>query len=156
MNKQSTRAFAAGIFLSAIILIIYHYFMDNPQDPINNLEDQGYVILTQEEAKEHNEKVSDLEKQVDALTQNHKEDTNEVQEGADDNTADRKKITLTVSSGMTPLEIADELESSGIIRNSSDLNSYLTNSGLADKIQIGEYELHSEMTLEEISTLLTE
>lgn len=153
MNKQSTRALAAGIFLSAIILLIFSYFIDDKADPKKLLEDQGYVILTKEEAKEQNEEITAMQKQVDTLTQakNEKEDK-EKQINKD---AKRTEMTLTVSPGMTPKEIADQLESSGIIRNASDLNSYLVNGGLADKIQIGEYDLHSDMTLEEISKLLT-
>ncbi|RIW31049.1 hypothetical protein D3H55_15685 [Bacillus salacetis] len=155
MNKQSTRAFAAGIFLSAIILAIYSFFMKNHEDPESLLEAQGYVILTQEEAKERSQEVNDLQDQVDTLSSSlHAEDKEEKQNSGD--TKNLTKMTLTVSPGMTPKEISNELEKNGIIRNSSDLNSYLINSGLADKIQIGEYMLDSEMTLEEISTLLTE
>jgi uncharacterized protein YlxW (UPF0749 family) len=153
MNKQSTRAFAAGLFLSAIILIIFSYYDEDNADPKDLLTDQGYVILTEEEAKQRNEEVSNLQEQVETLTKNNSETQEEKKAGDNDTAANT--ITLTVSPGMTPIEIADTLESSGIIRNASDLNSYLVNSGLADKIQIGEYQLDSDMTLEQISTILT-
>jgi hypothetical protein len=156
MNKQSTRAFAAGIFLSAIILIIFSFFIEDSVDPKSLLEDQGYVILTSEEAKKRNEEISNLQEQVEALTQdNHEDQEQDEDNGNEANVTEVAEITLIVSPGMTPKEISDELESSGIIRNASDLNSYLVNSGLADKIQIGEYKLHSDMTLEEISDLIT-
>jgi hypothetical protein len=156
MNKQSTRAFAAGIFLSAIILIIFSFFIEDSANPKSILEEQGYVILTSEEAKKRNEEISNLQEQVEALTQDNHEDQEQDEDNRNEaNITEDKEITLTVSPGMTPKEISDELESSRIIRNASDLNSYLVNSGLADKIQIGEYKLHSDMTLEEISDLLT-
>ncbi|WP_409251366.1 hypothetical protein V1502_14600 [Bacillus sp. SCS-153A] len=153
MNKQSTRALATGIFLSAIILLLFSYFEDEKSDPLKRLEDQGYVVLDQEEAKKQKDEISDLQKQIETLTQSKSTKEDKEDEAADDVT--RKEITLTVTPGMTPIEIADELESSGIIKNASDLNSYLINSGLADKVQIGEYKLHSEMTLVEITKLIT-
>jgi uncharacterized protein YlxW (UPF0749 family) len=157
MNKQSTRAFAAGIFLSAIILIIFSYFQKENGKPKKVLEDQGFVILSQEEAKKRNEEISNLKEQIEVLSQtnsDNQEKENEKEYGKENDTTGHE-ITLTVSPGMTPIEIAEELESSEIIRNASDLNSYLVNSGLANKIQIGEYKIHSDMTLEEISNLIT-
>ncbi|WP_421379852.1 hypothetical protein ACOJQI_16445 [Bacillus salacetis] len=154
MNKQSTRAFAAGIFLSAVILVIFSYFNKINKDPVKLLNEEGYIILTEEEETKRKEELSNLKKQVKELSETNAED--QEKEIEKNNGAAGSEISLTVSPGMTPIEIAEELESSGIIRNASDLNSYLVNSGLANKIQIGEYKLHSEMTLEEISTLLTE
>jgi vacuolar-type H+-ATPase subunit I/STV1 len=151
MNKQNTRSFAAGLLLSAILLIIFSYGTEDKADSRETLEEQGYVVLTEEEARNQLEKIGNLEEQIDTLTEDSVsvEQETEVEEDA------RNEITLTVSSGMTPIEIGDELESKRIIKNASDFNSYLVKSGRADKIQIGDYQLHSEMTLEEISTLLT-
>ncbi|TYS19469.1 endolytic transglycosylase MltG [Rossellomorea vietnamensis] len=151
MNKQNTRSFASGLLLSAILLIIFSYGTEDKGDSRETLEEQGYVVLTEEEARNQREKIGDLEEQINTLSEDSVsgEQETEVEEDA------RTEITLTVSSGMTPIEISDELESKGIIKNASDFNSYLVKSGRADKIQIGDYQLHSEMTLEEISTLLT-
>ncbi|MGD6803973.1 endolytic transglycosylase MltG [Rossellomorea vietnamensis] len=151
MNKQNSRSFAAGLLLSAILLIIFSYSTEDKADSREMLEEQGYVVLTEEEARNQREKIGNLEEQIDKLSKDSVsgEQESEVEEDA------RTEITLTVSSGMTPIEIGDELESKGIIKNASDFNSYLVKSGRADKIQIGDYQLHSEMTLEEISTLLT-
>ncbi|MGD6969165.1 hypothetical protein ACQCVP_22340 [Rossellomorea vietnamensis] len=151
MNKQNTRSFASGLLLSAILLIIFSYGTEDKGDSRETLEEQGDVVLTEEEARNQREKIGDLEEQINTLTEDSVsgEQETEVEEDA------RTEITLTVSSGMTPIEISDELESKGIIKNASDFNSYLVKSGRADKIQIGDYQLHSEMTLEEISTLLT-
>ncbi|WP_456274035.1 hypothetical protein [Bacillus sp. AK031] len=153
MNKQSTRAFAAGLFLSAIILIVFSYYDESKADPEAQLKEQGYVILTEEEAKQRNEEVSKLQDQVETLSKNNSTAKEETETGDSDTAV--SEVTITVSPGMTPIEIADKLESSGVIRNASDLNSYLVNSGLADKIQIGEYQFNSDMTLEQISDLLT-
>lgn len=151
MNKQNTRAFAAGLLLSAIVLVIFSYGSEDKADSRETLEEQGYVVLTEKEARNQREKIEDLEEQINTLTEDSVsgEQETEVEEDA------RNEMILTVSSGMTPIEISEELESKGIIKNASDFNSYLVKSGRADKIQIGDYQLHSEMTLEEISTLLT-
>lgn len=152
MNKQNTRSFAAGLLLSAILLIIFSYGTEDKADSRETLEEQGYVVLTEEEAREQQEEIGILEEQVQTLSE--KRDAEEKETETKDEDA-RTEITLTVSSGMTPIEISDELEIKGIIKNASDFNSYLVKSGRADKIQIGDYQFHSEMTLEEISTLLT-
>ncbi|WP_113927547.1 endolytic transglycosylase MltG [Bacillus sp. P14.5] len=151
MNKQNTRAFAAGLLLSAILLIIFSYTNKDQAESMDTLEEQGYVILTEEEAENQREEIGNLEDKVKTLTENKEE----AEQETDTVTEERSEITLTVSTGMTPIEISTELESKGIIKNASDFNSYLVKSGRADRIQIGDYQLHSEMTLEEISTLLT-
>ena len=153
MNKQSTRAFAAGIFLSAITLIVFSYYNNEDADPETALENKGFVIFTAQEAKQQKEELSSLHKQIEELTQQN--NVPEAKENEADEESASEEILLTVSPGMTSKEITDQLESAGIIKNASDLNSYLLKSGLADKIQIGEYRLTSDMTLEEISQLLT-
>ncbi|MGM0844242.1 MAG: hypothetical protein ACQEUT_04625 [Bacillota bacterium] len=151
MNKQNTKAFAAGLLLSSIVLIIFSFYNQDETNSIKTLEEQGYTILTEEEEKNAAEELASLQEQVETLNKSRESGEQHLVTSEDT----RSEITLTVSSGMTPMEIGRKLEDEGIIKNSSDLNSYLVKSGLADKIQIGDYQLHSEMTLEEISTILT-
>ena len=62
---------------------------------------------------------------------------------------------LHIQSGMTSRDISISLEQAGIIQNKQDFEDYLTAQDLSGKIQIGQYELNSSMSLKEIAAIIT-
>ena len=62
---------------------------------------------------------------------------------------------LHIQSGMTSRDISVFLEQTGIIQNKQDFEDYLTAQDLTGKIQIGQYELNSTMSLKEIAAIIT-
>jgi len=65
------------------------------------------------------------------------------------------KMVLLIETGMNSTDIADALKRSEIIDDAAAFESYLKNSKLSGKIQIGKYDLDSSMTTETIATIIT-
>jgi ADP-dependent phosphofructokinase/glucokinase len=153
MSRNGLRAFGAGIILATSILAGLYFSEDNEVIPQE---------ITDQDIEEYLDKRDDLvlieEGEYKELLQ-FKEKANEkppeepVQENVEEKVI--TKYTLEIQSGMNSLEIARLLESVGIIEDATKLNNYILEQKLAEKIQIGSYQLISDMTLEEIADIIT-
>lgn len=83
-------------------------------------------------------------------------------ETTEDTTANAESIietiatsVITIKPGTNSTLIANSLESAGIIEDSGAFELYLEVNNLSGKIQIGQYELDSAMTLEEVAAIIT-
>lgn len=64
-------------------------------------------------------------------------------------------MTLSIEVGMTSSEISEKLADAGIILNKVDMDNYLSDQGLAGRVQVGNYELNSSMSLKQIAETIT-
>lgn len=64
-------------------------------------------------------------------------------------------MTLSIEVGMTSSEISEKLADAGIILNKVDMDNYLSDQGLAGRLQVGNYELNSSMSLKQIAETIT-
>lgn len=92
---------------------------------------------------------ANAEKSADEL-QNEQE-----QEGAGDHEDAITKTVLLIEPGTTSKDVANALEQSAIIHDADEFNSYLTEHDLSGKVQIGEYNLDSSMSIETIAKHIT-
>ena len=144
MSRDSIRGFAAGLLFSTIIIGSYYYLEENKQQEltIKELEkasaELGYELIKQ--SKETN--VEDATE----VTASNKEEAS---------TSEAVKYTLTITSGMGSDDIAQILSENNIIENSEIFEAYLKDNHLTKKIQIGEFELITGMSIEEIATIIT-
>lgn len=67
----------------------------------------------------------------------------------------RKTTTIQLYKNITPYIISEKLEDAGIIQNALELELFLAKDEYARSLQIGEYKLHSDMTLKEIADTIT-
>ncbi|WOV88847.1 hypothetical protein QWT69_07015 [Sporosarcina oncorhynchi] len=65
------------------------------------------------------------------------------------------KSVLTIEPGSNSTTVADKLERSGILVDGSELEQYLTDHQLSGRIQIGEHEVDSTMSIETIAGIIT-
>lgn len=65
------------------------------------------------------------------------------------------KTVLSIESGSNSTIVSEKLERSGIISSSKELEQFLSDNHLAGRIQIGEYELDSTMSIKEIAGVIT-
>lgn len=65
------------------------------------------------------------------------------------------KGILTIEQGSNSTIVANRLVKMGMVENANEFESFLQQQGLSGKIQIGEYEIKSSMTIEEIAALIT-
>lgn len=68
---------------------------------------------------------------------------------------DSTSYTLVISRGMYSEAVSTALQSAGIISSASDFNTYLVNTGYAERLQTGTYSLNSSMTYEQIAAVIS-
>ena len=62
--------------------------------------------------------------------------------------------TINITKGMSSRTVCDMLKQNGIIEDAADFDRYLIKTGYADKIRVGEVEVNSGMTYEELTASL--
>ncbi len=146
MSRSSLRGFAAGLLTATILLGGSYYYLEDHQQKrtIETLKEEseryGYVLM-----KPEKEKVSELPVHT---TSNHQETTSEIEESF-------ISYTLTVTKGMNSEDIIALLLQNGILNNAKDFQIYLEDHQLTRSIQIGTYEITSDMTHEQIAQTIT-
>lgn len=178
--KHHIRAFALGLFTSAIIILIVFFLVQDSQTSIEDvnaeemipvLEDQGYTVLSQEEyisfsvngndsenSSESNNESSDEESQQNEDTNNNEEEEESSNENQNEDESDENspiEYELTVETGMASSEISDILENEDIIESASDFNDYLEDNDYAINVKPGTFELTSDMSHFDIAEVIT-
>lgn len=62
--------------------------------------------------------------------------------------------TINITKGMSSRTVCDMIKQNGIIEDAADFDRYLIKTGYDDKIRVGEVEVNSGMTYEELTALL--
>ncbi len=156
MNRKSIRAFGFACFLigTSFILMDKYKITDTTTNQleyerkITDLEQQlkkaneQIVTLKQEKNKTSIDDTKNLSKEVETETeiQNHDEVVH---------------TTLHIYTGLTAYEIGKKLEDLGIVNNGLEMELFLAKPENAKSIQIGQFELDSTMTIEEIANIIT-
>jgi UPF0755 protein len=68
----------------------------------------------------------------------------------------QKVTVLTVKTGSTSIEIADQLHHQGLIRSSGMFQWYIRTKNVRDKLQAGTYALRPSMSVQEIVTVMVD
>lgn len=144
MNRRIVRSTGIGMMISALFIFAAGSFLnEEPAAESSQVAEDEMVIKTNEYQALQNE-ITEWEERVNEL------------ESADPPAEEITRMILTVESGMTSPEISSALLSNGLITDEKAFNDYLTSQQLTDRIQIGEYDLNSTMTIEQIATLITQ
>ncbi|CAM3807903.1 endolytic transglycosylase MltG [Mesobacillus zeae] len=102
------------------------------------------------EDKEQTEKVN---KEKEAVEKAKKEAAEKAE--AEKKANAEKTFTLKITDGMSPGEIASQLKSNGIIKDSDKFEKYLIDNDYHTDIQIGTYKLNSKMDFSTVSRVIT-
>lgn len=163
--KKTLRGIGMGLFLAGATFTMIQQF-DEP--------------ISQEKASTYEKQITDLEQQLakaqEQLTnietpstiantpEGEKETTNntEKQQVTEqiDNTEQLSEEnvvhgTILIYEGVTPYDIGKQAEDAGIIENGRELELYLSKPEYARFLQIGQFDLHATMTLEQMAKTLT-
>ncbi|SFA70920.1 hypothetical protein SAMN04488072_101157 [Lentibacillus halodurans] len=176
--KQTIRSFAIGLLTAGIILLGVFYFAGDSQsntediateDMIEALKSDGYHVLTESEyisvsvqSDDNNTEDadnSDNEDQGDDVSdeQDDGNDSGQEQENSEED-ADKDSpttYTLTVESGVAPSEISQTLAENDIIDDADAFTQYLEDEDYSQLVQLGEFELTSDMDYNEIAETIT-
>ncbi|WP_255259832.1 hypothetical protein [Lentibacillus sp. CBA3610] len=180
--KQTVRSFAIGLLTAGIILLGAYYFAGDSQteaedipteDMIEIVESEGYHVLTESEyisvsvesddnTEENNDTNNENNNEAeqsgsDETESDNSNDGNNEQENNSDDTSEDSPTTytLTVESGVAPSEISQTLEENDIIDDADAFTEYLEDEDYSQLVQLGEFELSSDMDHNEIAETLT-
>ncbi|MED1205129.1 endolytic transglycosylase MltG [Heyndrickxia acidicola] len=137
MDKRTLRAFAAGLFLAAILFLGYQFIKAEPPQTKGNLSAES---------------TANLKKDVYYWQTKY---TKLLQQKTAKNNQELTRYHLTISSGMTPGIIADRLKTGKILSDPSAFMQYLVDHKDENKVQPGEYDLTSQMTVSQIVNAIT-
>ncbi|MGA5690207.1 hypothetical protein [Cytobacillus pseudoceanisediminis] len=159
MNKRNTRAFAFGI-LTAVIAFSTPYLFIKPNQSENRkidessakefLQANGYTVLTDEEHT-----LLQQTKSEDPANKNTEENEEPAEKDTEPEEGSQGVYQLTIESGMTPGEIAAQLEKANVIDQAADFGIYLEEYGFSKKIQLGTFKLTADMSYKEIAKIIT-
>ncbi|PKR78994.1 hypothetical protein CEY16_04370 [Halalkalibacillus sediminis] len=127
------------------------------------LEERDYEVIDPDEVSTLKEKNEQLHKKITQLkeTMESMQESNEEEEssaGGSSNTNTDSSVTqytLTISSGMTPNDIARELEQQDIIQDGDEFSKFLESNDYSRIIQLGTYEVASNLEYSEIAQRIT-
>lgn len=117
------------------------------EDMKNSLADSGYIILSNEE----------WERQL-SLTAENEAEANEDEEVAQPEGETKEVIIyrtiVNVASGMTSIDVGNALAKGKIIDSGKTFFNEVEKRGLANKLKPGTYELESNMTMDEVISII--
>ncbi|RBP94140.1 YceG-like family protein [Cytobacillus firmus] len=159
MNKRNTRAFAFGILTAVIAFGTPYFFIKPKQSEYRKIDDNsakeflqanGYTVMTDEEYT-----LLQQTKAEDPANKNTEEKEEPAEKNAKPEEGSQEFYQLTIESGMTPGEIAAQLEKANVIDQAADFGIYLEEYGYSKKIQQGTFELTTDMSYKEIAKIIT-
>lgn len=168
MNNGSIRAFAAGIILSTAAIAGYENWIEpanfdsmSIEQAKSLLQQKGYYVTTN--PKEDKQKETADKKNPEPPERETKDITPELdpekkeapQASSEQKTDQAAAYTLTIQSGMTTGEIAKLLVREGILKEATSFEKYMEQNELSKNIQIGDYVLTDNMTVQQVAKTIT-
>lgn len=160
-NARMILSFAVGLLTASIVIGIVYLSSSEYQPKAEkaaslteeemkeNLAAAGYLIHTEEEWDEMVAPPASTNENEETQ-QDPQTDSEEPVEEETSEEETVKKISITVSAGMTSGDIGKILVNENFIDNAYDFSSEVEKKGVANKLQLGTYEIDSTMSMNEI------
>ncbi|MGE6755139.1 hypothetical protein ACQKFO_17135 [Rossellomorea sp. NPDC071047] len=156
VTPNSLRSFAAGLLIATTSIGAVYMFGPSEakstekvetvkteklseEEMVKQLTSNGFVIHTEAE----------WNKQLSAMTEKQEEKVEDKKEVKTDDKVIYKTI-LTVSTGMTSIDVGNALENANIIKDGLDFYKEVEKRGLENDLRPGTFEVESGMTTDEI------
>jgi len=151
MKAKLIRSFAAGLLLATVVSGSVYFLSSNDSSNENKQEklsteemktlltEEGYKVLTEVE----------LAEQL-AAAQIEAEESKE--QATTENTTEKVvyRTMITVTSGMTSIDVGDALVNAKIIANRQEFVNLVEQKGLVQELRPGTFEVQSDMTLDQV------
>ncbi|MGJ9381745.1 hypothetical protein [Salipaludibacillus sp. CF4.18] len=182
-SKENIRGAAAGLFFAGVILAGINYLQPTSSDSEQNsetrvnanditteeassfLEEKGFSTIPTEEYELLTEQRDDLTEEINSLTSQLEEleqsQVNEEENNPEETSTEASdseviyNSVLSISSGMTTQEISEQLVSLNIIDDAEEFSNAIFDRQLEQRLQIGEFTLDSQMSINEIVEKIT-
>ena len=163
--KKTLRGIGIGLFLAGATFTVIQQF-DEPisqekastyKKEIKDLEQQLAEAKEQLTNSETSAPITDTVEAKQENTNNTKEQQVTEQIDNTEQSSEKNGVygTILIYEGVTAYDIGKQVEDAGIIENGRELELYLSKPEYARSLQIGQFELHSDMTLEQMAKILT-
>ena len=163
--KKTLRGIGIGLFLAGATFTVIQQF-DEPisqekastyKKEIKDLEQQLAEAKKQQTTIETAAPIADTVEAKQENTNNTKEQQVTEQIDNTEQSSEKNGVygTILIYEGVTAYDIGKQAEDAGIIENGRELELYLSKPEYARSLQIGQFELHSAMTLEQMAKILT-
>lgn len=150
MKRASIRSLGIGLFIAGAVFQIQHLTQADKIISKHTINEDAYE-KSQTELKLVKQQLAQLQLDLENAQMEHI-----TPEKKDENANNLViKSFLVILPGMNSEQISDTLVRAGIIESNKELQDYMLSNNLTGLIQIGEYELNSTMTIEEIATIIT-
>ncbi|WP_332631922.1 hypothetical protein [Halalkalibacter flavus] len=163
MTANSLRSFAGGMLIAASVCGAVYFFGSSDvvqtqaeekmsiDEMKTTLAAEGYFIYTEEEWQEQLEYVAaEAYEEAEASIASQGDEETEETEETNETVEYRTKLILTVSSGMTSIDVGNALVRADIIDNSMAFFNEVESRGLANSLRPGTFEITSDMSLDEV------
>ncbi|MBD7938607.1 MULTISPECIES: hypothetical protein [Cytobacillus] len=175
MSEKTMRSFAGGLIVAAVILGITYFLspsdskqteaaepkateeVDQPAEANKEelsteemeeaLQSQGFIIHSEKEWNNINKDMKDIAS-VKEENEKLKKQLNDAK--ANENEKAVYRTMLTVTSGMTSIDVGDALESAKIIKNGKDFFDTVEKKGLENDLRPGTFEVNSDMSMNDL------
>jgi cell division protein YceG involved in septum cleavage len=173
-SKDTLRGASVGLFLAGSIMTGFYYLQPemieyemNLEDSeenidLSSMEEEGFTIVSEDEHAKQQKQLSKLQtkndmlqNQVIQLEESVEEEDNHSSNHSPENSHTIFYSILSIEYGMTSQEISNKLLILNIIENSDLFEQELTEKEVQERIQIGQYTLNNQMSIEEIVQLIT-
>lgn len=156
--KSSLRAFGIGLFVAGASMALF--------DQLPSESDQKDNAAYEKQLKEYEKQIAELTRQVDVQNSDSTNPTRAEEQtngASEENTSAKEgktksdvvEATIYIYENVSIYTIGQQAEDLGIVANGRELELYLSKPEFARSIQKGAFDLHSDMTIEEIAQVLT-
>lgn len=155
--KKLLRGMGIGLFLAGAALTVMD-FMDLPLSEETNTANEEEIAALQQQLAEANKEIASLKASLTATTQKEEEKTAQQSSSAEQESTEEEAAvtgTIYIYEGVSLYDIGKQAEDAGIIKNSRELELFLSKPEYSRSIQKGQFELNSHMTIEEMAKTLT-
>ncbi|WP_163539626.1 endolytic transglycosylase MltG [Gracilibacillus sp. YIM 98692] len=152
--KPIIRSFAIGLLTATLIIGVFFYLTEeksvdksnllSEEDMLDNLEDSGYFIYSE-----------DMEQKLTEHVNKAKNEATEENDNEENHAPKLVYYNISIDRGMSVSDVASKLVEKEVISNENRLIEYLENEELSHHIQIGSFEIHNQMSIEEITNAIT-
>lgn len=172
MVKDLLRILGTACILTGIALHFLNF--TNSNHAISQSETELEIIHLQEKLKQTEEALADLQQASTAAkkpaeehekdvsneeipTENEDSETNSDKRDSTGQSTEKSSsvTTLIIESGDNSTTVSKKLMDLNVVEDAKLFEAYLVEHNLAQKIQIGEYELNKKMSRKEIASLIT-
>lgn len=167
MKPETLRTFAAGLLVAATVCGAVYLLgpketkTATKAEPLSTeemkteLASSGHVVLTEQEWSDQLAAAGAAVKEVSKEEPKEEEQPKEEEKPKED-TSDKVvyRTILTVSSGMTSIDVGRALQNANIIENSRDFFNEVEKRGLSNELRPGSFEVESGMSMDQLISVI--